>query len=180
MKKSIAFDRVFDRVLEKRETSALKARARDSRANWDWALKAIKWRRSMQNMCVVKLDRKVTFLDSRYSYITSIGSLTYSSTLGFIFGVEIHGRGLAEGPAQIFWGMLELNYNTENVGFMSMKYLDNVSDRIKLIFIVFCAVHFLNKIYWIFFCSKPVKDFSPLDLVSQTSNINWSYFKIHF
>ena len=27
MKKSIAFDRVFDRVLEKRETSALKARA---------------------------------------------------------------------------------------------------------------------------------------------------------
>ena len=78
MKKSIAFDRFFDRVLEKRETSALKARARDSRANWDWALKAIKWRRSMQNMCVVKLDRKVTFLDSRYSYITSIGSLTYS------------------------------------------------------------------------------------------------------
>ena len=39
MKKSIAFDRVFDRVLEKRETSALKARARNSRANWDWALK---------------------------------------------------------------------------------------------------------------------------------------------
>ena len=41
MKKSIAFDRVFDRVLEKRETSALKARARKSRANWDWALKEI-------------------------------------------------------------------------------------------------------------------------------------------
>ena len=39
MKKSIAFDRVFDRVLEKRETSALKARARNSPANWDWALK---------------------------------------------------------------------------------------------------------------------------------------------
>ena len=33
MKKSIAFDRFFDRVLEKRETSALKARARNSRAN---------------------------------------------------------------------------------------------------------------------------------------------------
>ena len=33
MKKSIAFDRVFDRVLEKRETSSLKARARNSRAN---------------------------------------------------------------------------------------------------------------------------------------------------
>ena len=33
MKKSIAFDRVFDRVLEKRETSALKARARHWRAN---------------------------------------------------------------------------------------------------------------------------------------------------
>ena len=38
----------------------------------------------------------MTFLDSRYSYITSIGSLTYSSTLSLIFGVEIHGRGLAE------------------------------------------------------------------------------------
>ena len=33
MKKSIAFDRVFDRVLEKRETSALKARAQNSHAN---------------------------------------------------------------------------------------------------------------------------------------------------
>ena len=31
MKKSIAFDRVFDRVLEKRETSALKL-ARETRA----------------------------------------------------------------------------------------------------------------------------------------------------
>ena len=31
--KSIAFDRVFDRVLEKRETSLLKARARNSRAD---------------------------------------------------------------------------------------------------------------------------------------------------
>ena len=41
MKKSIAFDRVFDRVPEKRETSALKARARHSRADWDWALKEI-------------------------------------------------------------------------------------------------------------------------------------------
>ena len=38
----------------------------------------------------------MTLLGSRYSYITSIGSLTYSSTLSFIFGVEIHGRGLAE------------------------------------------------------------------------------------
>ena len=56
----------------------------------------------MQNMCVVKLDRKVTFLDSRYSYITSIGSLTYSSRRRFIYGIEIHGRGfLAEGPAQV-------------------------------------------------------------------------------
>ena len=33
MKKSIAFDRVFDRVLEKRETSPLKARARNASAN---------------------------------------------------------------------------------------------------------------------------------------------------
>ena len=33
MKKSIAFDRVYDRVLEKRETSALKAHVRNSRAN---------------------------------------------------------------------------------------------------------------------------------------------------
>ena len=31
MKKSIAFDRVYDRVLEKREMSALTARARNSR-----------------------------------------------------------------------------------------------------------------------------------------------------
>ena len=33
LKKSIAFDRVFDRVLGKRETSLLKARARNSRAD---------------------------------------------------------------------------------------------------------------------------------------------------
>ena len=79
----------------------------------------------------------MTFLDSRFSYITSIGSLTYSSTLGFIYGIEIHGRGLAEGLAQVLWGMLELKlkgFNTENVGLMSMKYLDNVSERIKLMF----------------------------------------------
>ena len=37
MKKSIAFDRVFDRVLEKRETSALKARARNSSAKTNMA-----------------------------------------------------------------------------------------------------------------------------------------------
>ena len=79
----------------------------------------------------------MTFLDSRYSYITSIGSLTYSSTVSFIFGLEIHGRGLAEGPAQVLWGMLELKvlgFKTENVGLMSMKYLDNFSERIKLMF----------------------------------------------
>ena len=50
----------------------------------------------------------MTLLDSRYSYITSIGSLICSSTLTFIYGKEIHGRGLAEGPTLIFWGMLEL------------------------------------------------------------------------
>ena len=33
MKRAIAFDRVFDQVLEKRETSGLEARARNSRAN---------------------------------------------------------------------------------------------------------------------------------------------------
>ena len=73
------------------------------------------------------------FLDSRYSYITSIGSLTYSSTRSFIYGIEIHGRGLAEGPAQ--WSRevcssltKSLGYNTENVGLISMKYLDNVSE----------------------------------------------------
>ena len=37
MKKAIAFDRVFDRVLEKRETSALKARARNSSAKTNMA-----------------------------------------------------------------------------------------------------------------------------------------------
>ena len=47
-------------------------------------------------MFVVKSGPKVTFLDSRYSYVTSIGSLTYSSTQSFIYDVEIHGRGLAE------------------------------------------------------------------------------------
>ena len=52
-------------------------------------------------MFVLKSGPKVTFLDSRYSYITSIGSLTYSSTLSFIYGIEIHGRGLAEGPALV-------------------------------------------------------------------------------
>ena len=80
------------------------------------------------------------FLDSTYSCITSIGSLTYSSTLSFIYGIEIHGRGSAEGPALVFWGMLELNLNFKaltqknNVGLMSMKYLDNVTERIKVFF----------------------------------------------
>ena len=49
----------------------------------------------------VWIGPKVRFLDSRYSYIISIGSLTYSSTLSFIYGIEIHGRGLAEGPATV-------------------------------------------------------------------------------
>ena len=82
----------------------------------------------------------MTFIDSRYSYITSIGSLTYSSTRSFIYGIEIHGRGLAEGPAQ--WSREVCSsltskvegFNTENVGLISMKYLDNVSERIKLFF----------------------------------------------
>ena len=52
MKKSIAFVRDFCRVLQKRETSALKARARNSRGNRDWALEKI-WRRCTQNMFVV-------------------------------------------------------------------------------------------------------------------------------
>ena len=82
----------------------------------------------------------MTFLDSRYSYITSIGSLTYLSTLSFVYGIEFHGRGLAEGPAMVLWGMLELNLKflkaKENVDLMSMKYLDNVSERIKLMFLI--------------------------------------------
>ena len=78
----------------------------------------------------------MTFLDSRYSYITSIESLTYLSTLSFIYGTEFLERGLAEGPAMVLRGMLLLRavLNTENVGLMSMKYLDNVSERIKLMF----------------------------------------------
>ena len=91
MKTSIAFDPVFDRVLEKRETSVW-----NSRANWDWALKEISMAISMatvhaEHVCS-KIGPKVTFLDShsRYSYITSIGTLSYSSTLSFIYALEIH------------------------------------------------------------------------------------------
>ena len=62
MKKSIAFVRDFCRVLQKRETSALKARARNSRADWDWALKKKQiWRRGIHNTSVVKLDLKWHF-----------------------------------------------------------------------------------------------------------------------
>ena len=68
MKKSIAFDRVFDRVLEKRETSALKARARHWRANWDWALKVTKKATEDAEHVCSYIGPKVTFLDSRYSY----------------------------------------------------------------------------------------------------------------
>ena len=88
----------------------------------------------------------VVKLDSRYSYITSIGSLTYSSTRSFFYGIEIHGRGLAEvfltsrtglvryARAQFKPGFKVLGFNTENVGLISMKYLGNVSERIKLMF----------------------------------------------
>ena len=40
--------------------------------------------------------REVAKLDFRNSGLTSIDSLTYSSTLGLIFGIEIHGCGMAE------------------------------------------------------------------------------------
>ena len=85
----------------------------------------------------------MTFLDSRYSYITSIGSLTYSSTLGFIYGIEIHGGGLAKVALKSRAGLVRYvraylkvfkGFNKENVGLMSMKYLENVSERIKLLF----------------------------------------------
>ena len=35
-------------------------------------------------------------IDFRNSDLTSTASLTYSSTLGVIFGIEIHGWGMAE------------------------------------------------------------------------------------
>ena len=56
------FDRFFDRVLAKRETSALKARARHWRANWDWALKVTNMAtEDAEHMFVVKLDLKWHF-----------------------------------------------------------------------------------------------------------------------
>ena len=91
MKKSIAFVRDFCRVLQKRETSALKARARNSRANRDWALEKNMATVYAEHVCTL-IGPKTTFLDCRYSCITTIGSLTYSSTLC----VEIHGRGVEE------------------------------------------------------------------------------------
>ena len=53
---------------------------------------------------VVKLDLKGHYLDFRNSDLISIGSLTYSLTLGFIYGLNIHGCGMAEvvkSPAQV-------------------------------------------------------------------------------
>ena len=38
-----------------------------------------------------------------------MGSLTHSSTLGVIYGLNIRGRGMAEvlkNPTQVFWGMI--------------------------------------------------------------------------
>ena len=43
-----------------------------------------------------KIGPKVTLLDFRNSDLISIGSLTYSLTLGFIHGIRIHGCTIAE------------------------------------------------------------------------------------
>ena len=43
-----------------------------------------------------KIRPKVTFLDFSNSDLISIGSLTYSLTLGFIHGIKIHGCRIAE------------------------------------------------------------------------------------
>ena len=56
-----------------------------------------------------KIRPKVTFLDFSNSDLLSIGSLTYSLTLGFIHGIKIHGCRIAEvvkNLTHVLWGKL--------------------------------------------------------------------------
>ena len=99
------------RVLEKRETSSVEARARDSRAR-GLVLRETNMATVGEtcDSCVVKLDPKWHFLDLRNSNLVSIDNLTYSLTLGFIYGLNIHGCGMAE-VFKILWGKLKLMSN---------------------------------------------------------------------
>ena len=97
-------------VLEKRETSAVEARARDSRA------RGLKLRETNMatvggtcDTCVVKLDPKWHYLDLRNSNLISIGSLTHSPILGSIYGLNIYGCGMAK-VVRILWGKLKFMF----------------------------------------------------------------------
>ena len=66
--------------------------------------------RQVCDTCVVKLDPKWHYLDLRNSNLISIGNLTHSLTLGFIYGLNIHGCGMAE-VVKIVWGKPKLMFN---------------------------------------------------------------------
>ena len=66
--------------------------------------------REVCDTCVVKLDPKWHYLDLRNSNLISIGNLTHSLTLGFIYGLNIHGCGMAE-VVKIVWGKPKLMFN---------------------------------------------------------------------
>ena len=74
----------------------------------DWVLREKPiWRQiRLCDMFVVKLDPKWHYLDLRNSDLISIGSLTHSLTLGFIYGLNIHGCGKEEVVKINLWGKL--------------------------------------------------------------------------
>ena len=95
------------RVLQKRETSAVEAPARNSRARG----LGLKTNQYGDKKCtsVVKLETEWHYLDFRNSDLISIGSLTHSLTLDFIYDFNIHGCGMPDVVKISLWGKLMFN-----------------------------------------------------------------------
>ena len=87
----------FTSTRKTREASVLKARARGSAPIKTGFQKETNMAAYMSTKHVCgKIRPKVTFLDFSNSNLISIGSLTYSLTLGCIHGIKIHGCRIAE------------------------------------------------------------------------------------
>ena len=71
--------------------------ARETPAPEDWVFRETNMAtvRETFDTCVVKLDPKWHYLDFRKSDLISVGSLTHCLTLGFIYGLNILGCGMA-------------------------------------------------------------------------------------
>ena len=85
-------------VLEKRAKRAFRKLAREAHAPIKTGFQKetnMAAYMSTKHVCG-KIRPKVTFLDFSNSDLLSIGSLTYSLTLGFIHGIKIHGCTIAE------------------------------------------------------------------------------------